>query len=130
MVSIGDGAANVTFLFAQNSDYVLSFTIKNDGSPVNISTWEIKFKITDSYKTERQGYTIDGSIISGPDGQFTLTLPRAITEQFTAPGCQSPTKDGKFKLGFGEIKVKNTTTDSIDPIMRGPVYVQQSTLEW
>lgn len=129
---IGDKAAKAVFKFVQSDDYVMDMWLSNrdTGSAIDLTNYEIKLYITDDFESPQQEYTITATFPDAEAGHYRLTLPRTTTDDFTRPRRCSLARDGSFKLGNAEMKIKNTSTDVIGRMAYGPVYVILSDLEW
>jgi hypothetical protein len=65
--------------FTPGDDFIIPMNItdpNNNNAPVDISTWVIESAV--KYSREVLS-TVNVTIVSGPLGQFTLTVPRAET---------------------------------------------------
>ena len=125
MTVIGDGAAEAVFLFSQNDDYTIEFTLTAGDIPVNITGREFRLYITDIDKTSY----IDADITNGPGGRFIITLPREITGDFEKANNCTTSKDGKFKFGTAML-LQHDGNDKVITMCRGPVYVIISAGIW
>lgn len=72
-------ADTVTYEFVRGDDFVIPMTLTdpaNNGSPVDITGWTIASQIRYARKLIS---ALDTTIINGPLGQFTISLPKEQT---------------------------------------------------
>lgn len=70
---------DVVYPFKRGDDFIIPMTLtdpENNNIPVDISTWTITSAVTYARKPVS---TLDVTITDGPNGQFTIALPKEQT---------------------------------------------------
>lgn len=102
------GKHNITI--KQGSDFFLPITIRDNGSLVDLTDCTIRGSVKQRYADQDPAATFTVASSDLPNGQFTLTIPNAITATLS------------FESGVYDVEIEYPS-EIVDRILEGRVVV-------